>query len=133
MLEDNCFERYKRVYRKSQIIFEEGSAGTEMYIISSGTVKLVVNRNGREIALATLGPGQFFGEMAIVDATPRSASAVADRDGTCLLALNQDKFLYLAHQQPAFTLTIIYELCQRIRSLDAMIAGEKHQITEELG
>jgi CRP/FNR family transcriptional regulator, cyclic AMP receptor protein len=128
--EDIRFDRLVRVYQRSEVIFEEGSVGAEMYIVRSGAVKLVVNKNGRKIVLATLGPGQFFGEMAIVDSTPRSASAVADEDDTHLLALNQEKFLYLAHQQPAFTLTIIYELSQRIRLLDAIIAGEKRMAEE---
>jgi CRP-like cAMP-binding protein len=70
---------------------------------------------GREVTLATLGSGEFFGEMALVDSSPRTAKAIAAEDNTRLVTLDQDKFLYLVGQQPAFALTIMHELCRRIR------------------
>jgi len=115
MEEMNRFTKFIKVYRKSDIIFEENSLGDEMYVIHSGKVKLSTKAPGREVDLAILGPGEFFGEMSLVDAAPRTATAVSLEDNTRLIALDQRKFLYLVSQQPAFALTIMHTLCQRIR------------------
>ena len=57
----------------------------------------------------------FFGEMVLVDNSPRSATAIAEENHTRLVALNQQRFLHLVGQQPAFALTIMHALCMRIR------------------
>jgi CRP/FNR family transcriptional regulator, cyclic AMP receptor protein len=107
--------KFFRDYGKSDLIFEENSRGEEMYIIHTGTVKLTTRATGRTITLATLGKGEFFGEMSLVDKGPRTATATADEDGTRIIVLNQEKFLYLIFQQPAFVITIMHALCSRIR------------------
>jgi CRP/FNR family transcriptional regulator, cyclic AMP receptor protein len=109
-------DKFIKVYRKSEIIVEENSKGEEMYIVSSGGVRLTTTAPGREVLLATLGPGDFFGEMSLVDTAPRTATATASEDNTRLVTLDQQRFLYLVSQQPAFALTIMHELCQRIRN-----------------
>jgi len=115
MEEVTRFTKFIKVYKKSDVIFEENSLGDEMYVIHSGKVKLSTRAPGREVELATLGPGEFFGEMSLVDAAPRTATATSLEDDTRLIALDQAKFLYLVSQQPAFALTIMHTLCQRIR------------------
>jgi CRP/FNR family cyclic AMP-dependent transcriptional regulator len=86
-----------------------------MYVVHSGKVKLTTKAPGNEVALAVLGPGEFFGEMAICDAAPRTATATVAEDDTRLVVLDREKFLYLVSQQPVFALTIMHALCQRIR------------------
>ena len=108
-------QEFIKVYNKSEIIFEENSLGNEMYVIHSGKVKLTTSAPGSELVLGILGPGEFFGEMALVDDAPRSATATAVEDNTRLVVLDQSKFLYLVSQQPPFALTIMHGLCQRIR------------------
>ncbi len=111
----STFRKFIKTYQKSELIFTEESPGGDMYVIHSGKVRLSTRKMGKEVILATLGPGEFFGEMALVDASPRTATATADEDNTRLITLDQDKFLYLVGQQPAFALTIMHELCRRIR------------------
>ncbi len=108
-------QEFIKVYNKSEVIFEENSLGNEMYVIHSGKVKLTTSAPGSELVLGILGPGEFFGEMALVDDAPRSATATAVEDNTRLVVLDQSKFLYLVSQQPPFALTIMHGLCQRIR------------------
>ena len=86
-----------------------------MYIIYSGKIKLYTKQPSGRKLLATLGAGDFFGEMALVDDSPRSATAVADEDNTQLVALDQNKFTYLLRHQPDFALVVMGRLCERLR------------------
>jgi CRP/FNR family cyclic AMP-dependent transcriptional regulator len=120
MEEMKSFVKFVRTYGKGETIFEEGSPGQEMYIIASGAVKVTTTKAGRETLLARMKAGEFFGEMALVDAAPRSGTAIADEDGTRLVELDLDRFLYLVQQQPVFALTIMHTLCERIRRRDTL-------------
>jgi len=120
MEEMKSFVKFIRTCCKGETIFEEGSPGQEMYVIASGAVKVSTTKQGRETLLACMGPGEFFGEMALVDAAPRSGTAIAEEDGTRLVELDLDKFLYLVQQQPAFALRIMHTLCERVRRRDAL-------------
>jgi CRP-like cAMP-binding protein len=115
MTDTSPFTKFLRTYRKSEVIFAENTLGSEMYIIHSGKVKITSTKPGHEVTLAMLGPGEFFGEMALCDSEPRTATATANEDKTQLIAVDHDKFLYLVSQQPAFALTIMHGLCTRIR------------------
>ena len=116
------FKRLMKIYRKSEVIFEEGSFGSEMYVLRSGRVRVYRTSAEGEIELGVFKPGEFFGEMALVDNAPRSASACALEDDTRLIALDKDKFLFLVSHQPTFALVIMHVLCQRIRSLSGSVA-----------
>jgi len=110
-----------RVYRKSEMIFEEGDYASEMFVIHSGKVRLFRTASSEQIEVGLLDAGQFFGEMALADNSPRSASACADEDGTTLISIDRDKFLFLVSHQPAFALVIMHALCERIRSLSEYV------------
>jgi CRP-like cAMP-binding protein len=116
------FKRLMKTYRKSEVIFEEGSFGSEMYVLRSGRVRIYRASAEGEIELGIFKPGEFFGEMALVDNAPRSASACALEDDTRLVALDKDKFLFLVSHQPTFALVIMHVLCQRIRSLSESVS-----------
>jgi CRP/FNR family cyclic AMP-dependent transcriptional regulator len=124
------YRKSLKIYRKSEVIFEENSSGSEMYIIHSGKVKLSTRAPGREVVLASMGPGEFFGEMALCDSEPRTAAATAEEDDTSLIAIDQDKFLYLVSQQPAFAFTIMHVLCKRLRDRWSLYSAllRKHRI-----
>jgi CRP/FNR family transcriptional regulator, cyclic AMP receptor protein len=133
MEEATPFVKFIRTYGKEEIVFEEGDQGQEMYVIASGAVKVTTAKQGQETLLARMEAGEFFGEMALVDAAPRSGTARADEEGTRLIELDLDRFLYLVQQQPVFALAIMHTLCQRIRRRDALyleliekIGGDGH-------
>lgn len=116
-------QRFLRSYGKSQVIFEEGSAADEMYLIHSGKVVITTRReDGDAVTLAVLNPGDFFGEMALVDDSPRSGTATA-ADDTQLLVLDRPKFIFTVRQQPQFALSIMHTLCQKIRELDQQVSS----------
>lgn len=119
------FQSFLRSYQKSEIIFEEGSTGNEMYLIHSGKVLLSVKQGKSEpVKLAVLNPGDFFGEMALVDDCCRSATASALEDNTQLIALDKAKFLYMVQQQPQFALSVMHILCQRLRDLNKQLPSK---------
>jgi CRP/FNR family cyclic AMP-dependent transcriptional regulator len=119
-------EKFIKLYRKSEVIFGENSIGQEMYIVCSGKVQLYAKlQNGRRSVVAVLKPGEHFGEMALVDRSPRSATAVAMQDNTALVVLDKPKFLYLVQQQPDFAFTIMETLSKRIRDTNAQLAQAK--------
>lgn len=121
-MSETPFQKFRRDYRKSDVIFEEGSIGNEMYIVHSGKVRLSTrDESGQKVTAAVVGRGSFFGEMALIDYSPRSATAVAEED-TCLIALDRAKFLYLIQQQPAFVFTIMHVLCKEIREANLRLA-----------
>jgi CRP-like cAMP-binding protein len=95
-------------------VFREGDAGTEMFGIVSGEVEL--RHHGR--VLRTLGADDVFGEMAIVDSAPRSATAVATRD-TVLAVINRHRFLFLVQETPMFALQVMSAMAARQRSDDS--------------
>jgi CRP-like cAMP-binding protein len=81
-----------------------------MFVILEGQVR--IDRGGS--ALSELGPGEFFGEMALVDSGTRMASAVALAAGTRLAEIDRARSIYLVSQQPAFSLTVMRVLSQRL-------------------
>jgi CRP-like cAMP-binding protein len=107
-------QRFLRLYAKNEVVFAEDSPGKEMFIVHSGKINLYKERQDKRVLLATVAPGEFFGEMALVDASPRSATAVAAED-TQLIVLDEPKFLYLLRQQPEFALVVMQKLCEMLR------------------
>jgi len=130
MTEDEANEtapspKFRQRYRKSQVIFEEGSIGSEMYLIHSGKVLLSVRHDeNRHSPLVVLNPGDFFGEMALVDDSPRSATASAVEDNTELIVVDRARFLFMVRQQPEFALSLMHTLCQRLRDMDKRLCPE---------
>lgn len=97
-------------------IVRQGQVGTGLYVILSGSARVV---RGSE-DLARLGPGDFFGELAVVDQQPRMASVRAEEDTICLALASWD-LLALLERDPALSLNLIKALTERLRT-----AGERH-------
>ena len=92
------------------VIFSAGDQGTEMFGIIEGSVELRVG----SAVLAKLGPGEVFGEMALIAKEPRSATAVATSP-TTLAAVDRHRFLFLVQETPMFALQIMSVMADRIR------------------
>jgi CRP/FNR family cyclic AMP-dependent transcriptional regulator len=123
--ETAALPQFRKKYRKSEVVFEEGSTGSEMYLIHSGRVLLSVRQNeAQRVPLAVLNPGDFFGEMALVDDSPRSATASAVEDDTELIIMDRARFLFMVRQQPEFALSLMHTLCQRLRGMDKRLPSE---------
>jgi len=97
-----------------ETIFEEGSVGEDFYIISEGEVSVRTDSGGAQVERARLGSGDFFGEMALFDDEPRSATCVAV-DACTLLVLDRGRFYGLIEQMPQLGLAICKTLSQRLR------------------
>ncbi len=116
MNELNFPDKFLKIYHKNEVIFREGDSGSQMYVISSGQVDIFKLIDGEEKFLKSLGEGELFGEMALIDNLPRSASVVAAQDNTHLLEIDHALFVYLVGQQPAFALIVLKAMSHRLRS-----------------
>ena len=101
------------IYKKGDVIFEQDSPGDTLYIIQSGAVEISRLRDGGKIVIALMGQGEFFGEMALIDDRPRSATATA-LSRTRLLPIHKDSFIDRAKNDPSVIIQLIKSLCQRI-------------------
>ena len=115
----------QKVLKMSEHIFREGEIGTEMYIIGTGKVRIskMIPGAGEE-ALAILEAGSYFGEMALIDDTPRSADATAQQTSTLYVIQKGDlEQLMLQHKDLAYELlwTFVRTLSARLRETNDKI------------
>src|SRR6185436_17505105 len=89
-------------YDKGKIIMVAGQSGALMYVVTEGRVAISI----RGAVVDRVGPGGIFGEMALVDQSPRAANAVAESD-CALLAINRNVFLSLVKSEPAFGIALL--------------------------
>jgi CRP-like cAMP-binding protein len=94
------------------VIFEAGSPGEEMFGVVEGQVELRLP-DGRSVAV---DPDETFGEMALVDKSPRSATATATADSK-LAVIDKTRFLFLVHETPTFALQVMSSLAERLRAM----------------
>ena len=99
-----------------EVIFEEGSTGRELYVVLDGEVEIAKVSGASKTSIIKLGKGEFFGEMAVIDGSSRSATAIAATSGTRVMRINHARFVYLVSQQPAFALMIMDALSKRLRA-----------------
>jgi CRP-like cAMP-binding protein len=106
-----------RVYADGEPICKEGEEGDVMYVIQSGSVKITKDTSEGTIAIATLESGEIFGEMALFDRLPRSASASAYGE-TRVLSVDKKKLFSSISRDPTMVFKILESMSQRIRRLD---------------
>ena len=104
-------QEYQEPYTAGQVVFYKGDPGDKMYVVVEGEVDIVSD----DKVIATLGEGEVFGEMALIDGKPRSASVVARTD--CLVVpVDEDRFLFLVQHTPYFALELMRVLVERMRA-----------------
>ena len=115
-----AIEKCINEYEASEVIFEEGSVGHELFVVLDGKVDIVKQSSAGRTLIVTLGKGEFFGEMAVIDGSARSATAIAAAPNTRVMRINHARFVYLVSQQPAFALMIMDALSKRLRVSNAV-------------
>ncbi|MBN1694933.1 cyclic nucleotide-binding domain-containing protein [candidate division WOR-3 bacterium] len=110
---------YEKHLRSGEVLFKEGATGDEMYLIRSGKIRIMKDLEGTKKTLAVIGEGEFFGEMALLDKRPRSASAIAETDAK-LIIVDRNAFLSSVNKNP-FIKYIIETLTTRLRKTNNML------------
>ena len=100
-----------RSAKAGSVIFREGDEANELFVIKSGQVRIQIGNR----TITELGQDSIFGEMALIDSEPRSATAVAVTDVE-LVPVSEKQFLFLVSQTPYFALKVMRVLAQRLRA-----------------
>jgi phosphoserine phosphatase RsbU/P len=129
-------EHLKRtVLPAGHVVFEDNAPGDTLYIIESGRVQVSKTlENGQEHVFAEIGPGEFFGEMALLEEQPRSAR-ISTLTTTSLLAMPRDTFNTLIEHHPAVAASFLRVISARLRQRNHMqeiLLREKQTLVEEL-
>ncbi|MCI0708273.1 MAG: cyclic nucleotide-binding domain-containing protein [Ignavibacteriae bacterium] len=123
---------HKREYNADEPVFYQGDPGLGMYIIQEGRVLITIeDKDGNEKDLATLGDGDFFGEVALLDESPRSATAVCKTDCQLIGFFRPDLF-EIIEKNPALGIKIVQKLAeivaQRLRVTDKEVSKLKSEL-----
>jgi hypothetical protein len=105
-------------YPDSTTIFHQGDQGDQMFIIVYGQVKVVFSANGQDQMLAKRGPGEFVGEMAIIESAPRSATLVTQGE-VRVLAIEGEIFKRILRERPEVSLAVLRSISRRLREMVA--------------
>ena len=120
----------ERTVKQNEALFHYGDPADGVWLIESGTVSIMANQGDTSTRLSTFGPGQFVGEMGLIDGGMRSATAIADTEVHALL-LDHQAVQTLTQQQPEaalyMTRNIAKELSQRVRNTSALLSDESSE------
>ena len=119
-MSDALFTRFGREYIAGEVLFREGEKGEDMYVIQSGVVQISKRVGEVERPLATLGRGEFVGEMAILNDKPRTATAVVVEDAKCLV-IDGQTLEHMIANSTEIALRLVKKLARRLDSADEMI------------
>jgi CRP-like cAMP-binding protein len=110
-------------YPKESVVVSASDPGDALYVLVDGDAKVSLwSDSGREIILASLHSGDFFGEMALIDGEPRSANVTCTRDSHILRLARKD-FLGVLRRYPSITINVMTEMCVRLRRADESIGN----------
>ena len=107
-----------------EAVFRQGEKGEELFVLLEGDVDVVVGDRVVEAA----GRGAILGEMALIDNSPRSASAIA-RTACRLVAINRKRFIFMVQQTPNFSLHVMKVMAERLRRMDSLLERTIHSST----
>src|SRR6266567_3247936 len=115
-LEEESFEA-------GEPIFQQGDEGSSLFIIEEGEVEISYGSGRSKVVLASLFPGQYFGELSLFDGAPRSATATAMKLSH-LIRLDRDDLVEFVHRNPAAALRIIAEMGERLRQTNELMSRQ---------
>ncbi len=118
--EETLFQRFGKEFPKGTVLFREGEPGKEMFVLQAGKVAISKKVRDVEKVLAILGPGEFFGEMAIISNKPRNASATVSEDAK-LLVIDPKTFEGMIRGNSEIAVRMIKKLADRLSEADAQI------------
>jgi len=110
-----------KLFAAGEVIFREGEVGECMYVIQKGQVKVTKGTGVGEATIAVLGEGEVFGEMALFDLKPRSATTTAFGEAR-VLCIDRKRLFSVVKRDPTIVFKIIKSLSDRIRRLDDKVA-----------
>ena len=116
----SSLEHLVRKHTAGTVLFKEGDKGKSMFVLRSGKVKIWKHISDSELTLAMLGPGEFFGEMALLEGLPRSAGATVVEDAL-LIELEQKHFETLVRKNNEIAVRLMRRLSSRLREADRQI------------
>jgi CRP/FNR family cyclic AMP-dependent transcriptional regulator len=119
-MSDPLFLRFGREFRAGDVLFREGDRGEEMYVIQSGIVQILKLVGSIQRPLATLGRGEFVGEMAILNDKPRTATAMVLEEAKCLV-IDAATLEQMISNNSEIALRLVKKLARRLDSADEMI------------
>ena len=104
-------------FKSGNLIFLEESEGKNLFFVIEGSVKVTrLSKDGREVILAMLNAGDFFGEMSLLDGESRSANVIA-LENTEVLSLNRNDFLDVLNDYPKIAIQLLKEMTSRLRKV----------------
>jgi CRP/FNR family cyclic AMP-dependent transcriptional regulator len=127
---DTLSSKYGRKVEAGEILFHAGDEGDEMFVIRSGAVRVYLEAAGTEKTLAILGPGEFVGEMSLLNGKPRSADAVVHQDGELLVVKGPVLEEMIVHNTE-IALRLIKRLASRLESMDSLLKVLIHRDVKE--
>jgi CRP-like cAMP-binding protein len=110
-----------RVFHDGEVVVRQGEVGDCMYVVQDGNVDVVMDREGHEVFLRTMGKGEFIGEMGIFERVPRSATVRAKGEAR-LLSVDRKTFLRRIHEDPSLAFRVVENMSKRIRDLSDEVA-----------
>jgi CRP-like cAMP-binding protein len=123
---DPLFARFGREYQPGEVLFREGEAGEVMFVIQAGAVRISKAIGGEDKLLAVLGPGEFLGEMAILNGKPRTATATVVEPMRCLV-IEAKTLEQMVARNAEIALRLIKKLAKRLDSADTLVEILMHR------
>ncbi len=112
-------QEFEKSLKPGEVLFKQGDPGTEMFLIRSGKIKITRSAGGQDKTLAVLKEGDFFGEMAVIDGSPRSANAIAAEEVKLLII---DREAFKAHLKSNPMIEYVLEtMARRLRDTNKMV------------
>jgi CRP/FNR family cyclic AMP-dependent transcriptional regulator len=127
MADDQLFQRFGKEFAQGTVLFREGEPGKEMYVVHQGRVNVTKRVGAVEKILAALGPGEFLGEMSILNGRPRSATATC-AEAAKLLVIDAKTFEAMIRSNAEVAIRIMKTLAARLGDADDQIVALKAQL-----